>query len=326
MIQSHARGAITRKKLQQRAAQLQAEADRKAHEIQKHRSATLIQRNMRGRRARKQLEAKQKLRFDCAKTVLRQAARIKLRAIRKRKEKQINTWAATKIQAHRRGFEARRLLNQLRSEGVEVWVASGHIRAARRWFERFSGMSVQENGWLRRDQLHRLIIELRSTHGLPVMDNVVEREVREMMDGSFDQAVREARCSPNEPRKLKLYHDKLSFARWLQIIRTAEQRVAPQCAPPSVKPHIPPPGWSERSRWVIKYPQICGGDPVFPKMDCVGQYPSQNKFYPVGFGVSGHDIPCVGAAHAPPVMRKPLASALWTWCGESSHFVHNNCL
>eukprot|EP01043_Picozoa_sp_COSAG02_P031309 COSAG02_NODE_2037_length_10038_cov_155.165107_5_plen_542_part_00 len=324
LIQRHTRGRLTRKKLKERAAKLQAEADRKVKEDQARNAATLIQRYARGRNVRKQIQAKQKLRVDCANVVLRHAARLKARAIRKRKEKRLYDWSATKIQAYRRGFETRRTLRLLRSEGVELWAASGHTRAARRWFERYSGMRVEECGWLRRDQLHRLVIALRATHGLPVMDNVVEREVREMMDGSFDRAVREARRRPNAARKLKLYHDKLSFARWLQIIRTAEQRVVPHCAPPSVKPHIPPPGWSEITRWVVEYPQIRGGDPVFPQMECGGRYPAQNKFYPVGFGVSGHDIPCVGAAHAPPVMRKPLASALWTWCGESSHFVHNN--
>lgn len=324
LIQSHTRGRVTRKKLQQRAAKLQAESNRKAEEVRARNAATCIQRHARGRTVRKQLQAKEKLRVDCATVVLRHAARLKALAMRKRKEKRLHDWSATTIQACRRGFETRRMLRQLQSEGVDAWAASGHTRAARRWFERYSGKSVEECGWLRRDQLHRLVIELRTTHGLPVIDNVVEREVREMMDGSFDLAVREARRRPNEACKLKLYHDKLSFARWLQIIRAAEQRVVPLCAPSSVKPHIPPPGWSETSRWVIEYPQHCGGDPVFPKMDRTGRYSAQNKFYPVGFGVSGRDIPCVDATHAPPVMRKPLASALWTWCGESSHFVHNN--
>ena len=128
--------------------------------------------------------SQEELRVDCANVVFRRVARLKARAMRKRKEKRLYTCSATKIQAYRRGFEARRMLRLLQSEGVEVWAASGHTRAARRWFERYSGMRVEECGWLRRDQLHRLVIDLRTTHGLPVLDNVVEREVREMMDGS----------------------------------------------------------------------------------------------------------------------------------------------
>ena len=35
-------------------------------------------------------------------------------------------------------------------------------------------------------------------------------------------------------------------------------------------------------------------------------------------------MPQVGAPHAPAVMRKPLAEAIWTLCGESEPFVFNN--
>ena len=311
--------------LKERAAQLQAEAERRAKEVHMHNADTLIQRHARGRKVRKELKAKRELRFDCAIAALRHAVRLKQRAMRKRNEKRLHTLAATKIQARRRGFETRKLLHRLQSEGVEVWVASGHTLAARRWFERFSGAKVQHGGWLTREQLHRLVIELRSTHGLPVIDTVVEREVREMMDGTFDRVFREARaCPQGRNTTLKLYHDKLSFPRWLQIIRAAEQRVVPHCAPRTAQPDTPPPGWAHNPQWAMVCPQIRGGDSVFPKVDRGGRYCDNNKFYPVGVGVSGCDTPCIGPVHAPPVMRKPLADALWTWCGESSHFVHNN--
>lgn len=316
VIQRYARGKAARMKVQERVAQLRTAECRRAAALRSHEAAVCIQQHVRLQQVRKKATAKRKLRLDCALRVLRQAVRVKLKGMRKRKERLIHQWAATKIQAVRRGHEARVLLQQLREEGVEVWLVSAHTRAARDWFERFSGMSVAKCSWLRRDQLHRLIIELRSTHGLPVVDSVVEREVREMLDGSFDGVSSRAQG--------RTYHNKLSFARWLQIVRAAEQRRVPRSAPRTVNPKIPPPGWSVRPRWALEYPQIRGGDMVFPKMDRAGRYVEQNRYYPVGLGLSGREIPCVGAVHAPAVMRKPLANALWTWCGDSSHFVHYN--
>ena len=345
VIQRHARGKMTRTMMEKRVAKHRAEVEERAKTVAQHNSATRIQRHYRGCRVRKQIKQRERLMFDVAKVVLRQAARAKVHAIRKRKEKRKHDWASTKIQAWRRGYEARKLLHALQTEGVDAWVASGHTRSARRWFERFSGTSVDENGWLRRDQLHRLVIELRSSHGLPIFDAVVEREVREMMDGSWDQAFRDALAAsrndnrsrneqqqqlppspPPPPRKgkAKLYQDKLSFPRWLQIIRAAEKRVVPLSAPPSASRGTPKFGWSNNPRWAIEYPEIRGGDAVFPKMAASGRCAAQNRYYPVGLGPGGCEIPAVGAPQAPGVMRKPLADALWTWCGESHHFVHNN--
>ena len=337
-IQRHARGRISRTNLEARRAKLDREREAKARHVQQTNAAVRIQQSARGGAVRKQAEAMRQLRMRVAQVIVKRAMKWKLNAMRKRAEKQKSDNAARIVQACWRGHETRKLLEKLGEERIEVWAFSGHTRAARQWFERYSGLPISEQGWLTKPQLHQLVIELRSRHGLPMFDAVVEREVQQMMDGTWDQPVgnndtkhgvsrRHASTNMRAERpKGKTYHDKLSFPRWLKIIRASEKRTVPTCAPPAASQFSGPAhGWSHNTRWALEYPHIRGGDPIFPRMkgkSSCGH--SQNRFYPVGSGLSGRDIPGVGATQSPGVTRKPLAQAIWTWCGESSQFVLNN--
>ena len=291
-----------REHIKTRRAVLEAEREEAAARAAEKQAAVTIQRYVRGREARQLRKRLKVARKTKAMLTLGGALKVKVWAMRRRKEKATSFDAAIKLQAWRRGHDVRKLLRELREEGVEPWLVSGHNSAARRWFERYSGARLSERGWLSRAQLHRMVLELRASHGLPLMDRVVAAEVRALMDGSWDLDMVDGKSKST--CSARLYPDRLTWPRWLQIVRAAEKRKVPVAAHPPV-----PDGWSKTARWALRYPAIRGGDPCL----AVGA----NKFYPV-------TMPQVGAPHAPAVMRKPLAEAIWTLCGESEHFVFNN--